>query len=139
MRTHENHPSHPCPASVRTLDSASQGAPGLAFIYPDVKVRALHCSLPTTMSVVDRLLNFDPTTWAVVGLAAAFLIHFVPYLLDSHRIREYPGPLLAKVSDIWLGYVAAQGHRSERVHELHKQYGQLSHLSLMFRPRRRRS
>ncbi|TBU45145.1 cytochrome P450 monooxygenase pc-bph [Dichomitus squalens] len=75
------------------------------------------------MSLVDRLLNFEPATWAVVGFTAVLLIHFVPYLADPHHIREYPGPLLAKLSDIWLGYVAAQGHRSERVHELHKQYG----------------
>ena len=75
------------------------------------------------MSLLDSLLAFDFATWAVIGLSAIVLFHLVPYLVDSHHIRGYPGPLLAKFSDVWLGYVAAQGHRSEQVHELHKQYG----------------
>ena len=77
----------------------------------------------TAMSFFNILLNFGPATWAAVGLAAVVLFHLVPYLVDSHRIREYPGPLLAKFSDAWVGYVAAQGHRSECVHEAHKKYG----------------
>ncbi|KAM5532170.1 hypothetical protein V8D89_014195 [Ganoderma adspersum] len=75
------------------------------------------------MSFLDPLLTFDFATWTVVGLGAIVLFHLVPYLVDSHHIRAYPGPLLAKFSDVWLGYVAAHGHRSERVHELHKQHG----------------
>lgn len=67
------------------------------------------------------------TSNLVYGLAvipvAVLLVHFVPYLLDPHGIRAYPGPFLARLSDIWLGWIAAQGHRSETVHELHKQYG----------------
>ena len=97
-------------------------------------------SLPqTTMILLDRLSSYGPLSWALLALSAVFLFHFVPYFLDPHAIRAYPGPFLAKLSDIWLGWVAAHGHRSERVHELHQQYGQLSHLSLMFRPPWRRS
>ncbi|KAK0202541.1 hypothetical protein DFS33DRAFT_1224024, partial [Desarmillaria ectypa] len=54
----------------------------------------------------------------------AILVRLVPYLIDSHRLRSYPGPLLAKFSDVWLGCVAYQGHPSEVVHDLHKKYGQ---------------
>jgi len=32
-------------------------------------------------------------------------------------------PFFAKFSDIWLGWVASHGHRSDVVHELHKKYG----------------
>ncbi|EPS94385.1 hypothetical protein FOMPIDRAFT_62518 [Fomitopsis schrenkii] len=60
---------------------------------------------------------------AVLILFAIGLNHLVPYLQDLHTLRSCPGPTLAKLSDIWLGRVAAQGHRSEVVHELHKQYG----------------
>ena len=65
---------------------------------------------------------------ALVLLALLFLfviafIHLVPYTEDPHALRSYPGPNLAKFSDIWLGRIAAQGHRSEVVHELHKQHG----------------
>ncbi|EPS94357.1 hypothetical protein FOMPIDRAFT_1134482 [Fomitopsis schrenkii] len=60
---------------------------------------------------------------AVLILFAIGLNHLVPYLQDLHTLRSCPGPTLAKLSDLWLGRVAAQGHRSEVVHELHKQYG----------------
>lgn len=56
-------------------------------------------------------------------LLGVILFHLVPYIEDPHALRSYPGPSLAKLSDIWLGRVAAQGHRSEVVHELHKRYG----------------
>ncbi|KAI9062240.1 cytochrome P450 monooxygenase pc-bph [Trametes sanguinea] len=75
------------------------------------------------MSFVERLSSLDPTSWAILLLGVAVLVHVVPYLADPHRIRAYPGPWIAKLSDIWLGKVAADGHRSERVHELHEKYG----------------
>ena len=75
------------------------------------------------MLLVDRLSTFDPVSWTLVGLSVVLLVHLVPYFLDRHAIREYPGPLLARLSDIWLGWVAAHGHRSERVHELHQKHG----------------
>ncbi|EMD34717.1 hypothetical protein CERSUDRAFT_116910 [Gelatoporia subvermispora B] len=68
-------------------------------------------------------LSFDWTTALLVLAVGVALVHVVPWLLDPHGIRSYPGPLLAKFSDAWLGWVAAQGHRSEVVHELHKKYG----------------
>ena len=34
------------------------------------------------------------------------------------------GPFLAEFSDAWLGWVAAQGHRSEVVHDMHAKYGE---------------
>ena len=51
------------------------------------------------------------------------LVHLVDYLFDSHALRRYPGPFFAKFTDLWLGRVAAAGHRSETVHELHQKYG----------------
>jgi len=60
---------------------------------------------------------------ALVILFVACIVHLLPYLTDPHALRSYQGPWLAKLSDVWLGRVAAQGHRSEVVHQLHKQYG----------------
>ncbi|RXW15522.1 hypothetical protein EST38_g10327 [Candolleomyces aberdarensis] len=54
---------------------------------------------------------------------AVVIVHLVPYLLDSHGVRKYPGPLVARFSDIWLGLVSKGGHRSEVVHKMHQQYG----------------
>ena len=55
---------------------------------------------------------------------AVLAVHLVPYVVDTHGIKSIPGPWLAKFTDAWLGQVAAGGHRSEVVHEMHKQYGQ---------------
>lgn len=66
---------------------------------------------------------FDLYTVAVTVPIVVFLVHFVPWLLDSRGVRSYPGPFFAKFSDLWLGYVSKMGHRSEVVHEVHKRYG----------------
>ncbi|KAF8635436.1 hypothetical protein AX15_000423 [Amanita polypyramis BW_CC] len=67
--------------------------------------------------------KLDPYTLAIAIPAIVFLVHFVPWLLDSRGVRGYPGPFLAKFSDIWLGYVSRMGHRSETVHKFHQRYG----------------
>ncbi|KAE9408932.1 cytochrome P450 [Gymnopus androsaceus JB14] len=54
---------------------------------------------------------------------AIVLFHFIPWIIDAYGIRSYPGPLLAKLSDFWLGWVAFRGHRSEIIHELHRKLG----------------
>jgi benzoate 4-monooxygenase len=84
------------------------------------------------MSRLLQLLwhSIDLSTIAVAIPAAFVLIHVVPYFYDPHGIRLYPGPFIAKFSDIWLGLVAKNGHRSEVVHEMHKKYGILHSLIL---------
>ncbi|PFH49587.1 hypothetical protein AMATHDRAFT_147425 [Amanita thiersii Skay4041] len=68
-------------------------------------------------------LRPDLSTLALLVPLAVFLVHFVPWLLDTRGIRSYPGPFLAKFSDLWLGMVSKSGHRSEIIHELHLKYG----------------
>jgi benzoate 4-monooxygenase len=68
----------------------------------------------------------DSPIGILIGLGTVVLaVHILPWLLDPHGMRDVPGPFLAKFSDFWLGRVAALGHRSEVVHELHKRYGPL--------------
>ncbi|KAH8105783.1 hypothetical protein DFH11DRAFT_1732952 [Phellopilus nigrolimitatus] len=46
-----------------------------------------------------------------------------PTFSPAHsELNGVTGPVPARFSDLWLGWVAAQGHRSEVVHELHKKY-----------------
>jgi benzoate 4-monooxygenase len=71
-------------------------------------------------TLYDKL---DLRTAAFTVPGAILVAHLIPWLWDSHDIRNYPGPFLAKFSDIWLGYVAKKGHRSEVVHEVHRKYG----------------
>ncbi|KAL1746722.1 cytochrome P450 [Schizophyllum fasciatum] len=64
--------------------------------------------------------------WRVLAGAlplALVLYHLVPYVLDTHHLRGYPGPFLAKFSDFWLALLSRGGHRSESVHALHETYG----------------
>nr|BED42915.1 cytochrome P450 monooxygenase [Trametes versicolor] len=75
------------------------------------------------MAIVELFASLDLPSWAAIVLAAVVLVHLVPYVLDPHGIRAYPGPFWAKLTDLWLGKIAADGHRSERVHDLHKKYG----------------
>ena len=59
----------------------------------------------------------------VTGVTIVLLVHVVPWLIDSLNLRSYPGPWLAKFSDVWLGWVALNGHRSDVIHEMHQKYG----------------
>jgi benzoate 4-monooxygenase len=65
----------------------------------------------------------NPLHGVVAVLLAVPAYHLLAWLLDEHSIRSIPGPPLAALSDAWLGYWAAQGKRSEQVHEMHQKYG----------------
>ncbi|KAJ3501164.1 hypothetical protein NLJ89_g9465 [Agrocybe chaxingu] len=71
-------------------------------------------------------LAYQTLDWRVVALGAPAVIvlaHFLSWLIDPHGIRKIPGPLVAKFSDIWLGIISKNGHRSEVVHQMHQKYG----------------
>lgn len=78
-------------------------------------------SIMTSLSGLASSIEFSSLLYLVP--VAVVLSHFVPWLFDPHGIRLYPGPLLAKFTDAWLGWVSREGHRSEVVHSLHKKYG----------------
>ncbi|KAG8754595.1 hypothetical protein FRC11_006578 [Ceratobasidium sp. 423] len=61
-----------------------------------------------------------------VGLAASLLIpayFIVPYLLDPHDYRRFPGPTSAAFSNAWLAWTVHTGKRQELVHKAHLKYG----------------
>ncbi len=84
------------------------------------------------MAIVDYLLHLDFASTLSLLVVFVLLAHLVPYFVDPHCIRSngISGPFWARFSDAWLGWTAAQGHRSEVVHELHKKYGTFDALSL---------
>jgi len=77
------------------------------------------------MAIFDYLLHLDFASTLSLLVVFVLLAHLVPYFVDPHCIRSngISGPFWARFSDAWLGWIAAQGHRSEVVHELHKKYG----------------
>jgi len=87
------------------------------------------------MALLESLLTTDFKSLVYVAVALVALSHVIPYLLDPHAIRAYPGPFLARFTDLWLGRVVALGHRSEVVHDMHQKYGKFvriapNHLSI---------
>lgn len=74
-------------------------------------------------AVVNAIGDLNPLSFVTLVPVIFVLAHVIPWLVDVHGLRSYPGPWLAKFSDTWLGWVAAHGHRSEVVHELHRKYG----------------
>jgi len=81
------------------------------------------------MAFVEQTLrlvhNPHPALIVVLVPAVVILVHFIPWLVDPHGLRSFPGPWVARFSDLWLGRVAQHGHRSEVVHEMHQKYGEL--------------
>lgn len=69
------------------------------------------------MSAVALLLT--PWPW-LAGLAFFFLY---PYIVTHRALRSIPGPLAARLSNLWLLSTARRGKRYQIVHEAHKQYG----------------
>jgi len=84
----------------------------------------LSSSAPIIMSLPSFGVENNYTTILSVSALVILAVHLVPYVADAHGIRSIPGPWLAKFTDAWFGRVAAGGHRSEVVHELHKKYGE---------------
>ena len=69
------------------------------------------------------MLSIDIYSLGLAIPALILLVHLVPWLVDPHGIRGYPGPFLAKFSDLWLAYVCKTGHRSTTIHTIHQKYG----------------
>ena len=84
------------------------------------------------MALLDQPLrlfhNIQPTLLVAIVPAIVILVHFIPWFVDPHGLRSFPGPWVARFSDLWLGRVAQQGHRSEVVHQMHQKYGELDHV-----------
>jgi benzoate 4-monooxygenase len=77
--------------------------------------------------IIESFNNFiahaNATTVACAIPAAVVLFHVIPWLMDSHSIRKYPGPFLAKFTDFWLAFTSRGGRRSEIIHDYHMKYG----------------
>ncbi len=69
------------------------------------------------------MASLDVRSLALTVPAVIFLVHFVPWLVDPCGIRRYPGPFLAKFSDLWLAYVGKSGQLSETIRKIHEKYG----------------
>ena len=69
------------------------------------------------MAVVDFLIS--PYTIPI----ALVLFYVVPYLASNTALRNIPGPITAKFTNLWLLLQARQGKRYQSVNEAHAKYG----------------
>ncbi|KAH4902845.1 hypothetical protein HBI80_129350 [Parastagonospora nodorum] len=60
---------------------------------------------------------------SIFGLLFAYIFAIIIYRLTFHPLAKYPGPFLAKITDIYLAYYAYKGSRHLAFHRAHVQYG----------------
>jgi len=74
--------------------------------------------------IVDTIQNLVTSSTLLLTIPAAVLLcYVVPWLVDPNDIRKYPGPFMARFTDLWLVYTSSQGRRSEVIHGCHLKYG----------------
>ncbi|KAM0286509.1 hypothetical protein ACHAQH_000937 [Verticillium albo-atrum] len=69
------------------------------------------------------------------ALAALVFYYLYPYFVTHSQLRDIPGPLVARLSNVWLFSTARRGKRFMLVHEAHQKYGpvlrvQPNHISI---------
>lgn len=77
------------------------------------------------MLILDELFRCDPKLAIFIPILALALVYLVPFLSDHHGLLGYPGPLLAKLSNLWFANLVLKGNNVTMVHEMHKKYGVL--------------
>jgi hypothetical protein len=105
----------------------------ISYIY-------IYMCWPDSPLTWPSLMAIHPVSVVLIIPTVVIVVHLLYWLVDPYGLRAFPGPWLARFSDLWLGRVAQQGHRSQVVHELHHKYGApsnpVSRLSflILFRP-----
>jgi hypothetical protein len=59
----------------------------------------------------------------LAGLLAAYVFAVIVYRLTLHPLARYPGPFLAKFTDLHLAYHAWKGDRHLEFSRCHEKYG----------------
>jgi hypothetical protein len=72
------------------------------------------------------LVTLENVPFILLALVGAY--YLVPYLQRSH-LRDIPAPSFASFTNLWLLLQARQGHKFQRVDDLHKKHGKLVRIS----------
>jgi cytochrome P450 len=60
---------------------------------------------------------------SIIVALLLYILGVIVYRLTLHPLASYPGPFLAKITDIYLAYYAYKGSRHLAFHRAHEQYG----------------
>ncbi|KAI0667874.1 cytochrome P450 [Trametes maxima] len=106
-----------CIVARRRTIRGDHAASALVCVFASLYV-FLHASLTLSGSPLLAASAFTSTYVLVVCFFTA------TYRLSPwHPLSSYPGPLLAKISSLWLSYISFTGKRYEVFDHLHHQYG----------------
>jgi hypothetical protein len=87
------------------------------------------------MALLSNLCNMLPSSLlGLVGLAFVavytYILGVIVYRLTFHPLAKYPGPFLAKITDVYLAYYAWKGDRHLEFYRCHGKYGiQFQHVT----------
>ena len=81
--------------------------------------------LPAQLFAIDPLY-FKAAAWALLTLVVCAYV--TPYIVDSNRLRSYPGPLLACLSPLWYARVSWNRTQGSAVRRVHEEYGTPSYI-----------
>lgn len=59
----------------------------------------------------------------ILGALSLYVVGVIVYRLTLHPLAKYPGPFLAKITDIHLAYHAWRGDRHLQFYRCHEKYG----------------
>jgi hypothetical protein len=76
------------------------------------------------LEVFLSLAGANPFKTIIAFAFSVFLLRCL-YRIFLHPITHIPGPLLPKITSLWLHYHAYIGDEASVIHELHKSYGPL--------------
>ncbi|KAE9370793.1 cytochrome P450 [Stipitochalara longipes BDJ] len=71
--------------------------------------------------LLNNLLNYPLLT--ILAISTALLLARCIYRAFFHPISHIPGPLVPKLTSLWLYYHAYIGDEASTIHKLHEQYG----------------
>ena len=77
-------------------------------------------AMELVVSLVRHLAFYSVVLLALLSLYA---VGVVIYRLTLHPLAKYPGPFLAKITDVHLAYHAWKGDRHLQFYRCHERYG----------------
>lgn len=79
------------------------------------------------MAILE-ILSTNPLI-SLLAISTLFLLSRCTYRLTLHPLSHIPGPLLPRLTSLWLYYHAYIGDEATVIHKAHKQYGPLLRVS----------
>jgi cytochrome P450 len=79
------------------------------------------------MALLD--VSFNSPWTSLLALSIILLLSRCIYRLSFHPLSHVPGPLLPKLTSLWLYYHAYIGDEASIIHQAHKKYGTLVRVS----------